>query len=158
MMGLTTKQHRALTYFRAVAEEGGPSPTYEEIARALGLKSKSGSYRIVESLCQRGFLERIPFKSQSVRLHPSPPAYEPPAQPLQAKHPPPDQSQSVATQRRRTYAVELEGDLHRRLRTLSRKSEMPPEQIIAAAVRWFVMEPNSAAEALENDKSRPAGC
>lgn len=158
MLGLTRKQHEALTYFRSIAEAGGMSPTYEQIASALGLRSKSGAFRIVDSLCERGFLERLPSRHRSVRLHPTPPAYEVPEQPLKAAHPPADQSGRAETRRRRTYIVEMEEDLHRRLRALSRKSELPPEQIIAAAVRWYVMEPENEVEVPEDDESRPAGC
>jgi SOS-response transcriptional repressor LexA len=158
MLGLTRKQHEALTYFRGIAEAGGRSPTYSEIANALGLRSKSGAFRIVEALCERGFLERMPHRHQSVRLHPSPPAYVVPAEVQAAEHPPADQSKRAETRRCRTYVVELEEDLHRRLRALARKSDLPPEHIMAAAVRWYVMEPENAVEVPKDDESRPAGC
>ena len=42
---LTAKQHQLLTFIQSRLEEGGISPSFEEMKDALDLKSKSGVHR-----------------------------------------------------------------------------------------------------------------
>ena len=56
---LTEKQLHCLTFIDAeIRRSGGVSPSYDEIRTHLGLKSKSGAFRLVTALEERGFLRR----------------------------------------------------------------------------------------------------
>jgi len=63
---LTKKQNELLTYLIKCIESNGVAPSYEEICSALFLKSKSGIHRIVKSLEERGFIERLENKARAI--------------------------------------------------------------------------------------------
>ena len=63
---LTKKQNELLTYLIKCIESEGVTPSYEEICSALSLKSKSGIHRIVKSLEERGFIERLENKARAI--------------------------------------------------------------------------------------------
>jgi len=63
---LTKKQNELLTYLIKCIESEGITPSYEEICSALSLKSKSGIHRIVKSLEERGFIERLENKARAI--------------------------------------------------------------------------------------------
>lgn len=63
---LTKKQNELLTYLIKRIESDGVTPSYEEICSALLLKSKSGIHRIVKSLEERGFIERLKNKARAI--------------------------------------------------------------------------------------------
>jgi len=63
-VGLTTKQADLLDYLKGSSR----TPSYAEMARAIGMKSKSGIFRLIDGLEERGFIERLPNKSRAVRL------------------------------------------------------------------------------------------
>jgi SOS-response transcriptional repressor LexA len=54
---LTKQQARALKLIDTSTERAGFGPSYDEIRRGLGLKSKAGVHRLVHGLVERGFLE-----------------------------------------------------------------------------------------------------
>lgn len=62
--GLTTNQADLLDYLKS----SDRTPSYAEMARALGFKSKSMIFRLIDGLEERGFIERLPNKSRAVRL------------------------------------------------------------------------------------------
>ena len=62
--GLTDQQIRLLE----VLEASPTTPSYVELAAAMGLASKSGISRLVLSLEERGFIERLPSKARSIRV------------------------------------------------------------------------------------------
>ena len=58
--GLTHQMKRTLEYIEtSLAANGGVCPSFDEIAKGTGLKSKSGVHRIVNSLIARGHLTRV---------------------------------------------------------------------------------------------------
>ena len=63
---LTVKQNQLLTYLILRIEKDGVSPSYEEICKKLELKSKSGIHRIVKSLEERGYIERLENKARAI--------------------------------------------------------------------------------------------
>ena len=63
---LTIKQNQLLNYLILRIEQSGVSPSYEEICRELELKSKSGIHRIVKSLEERGYIERLENKARAI--------------------------------------------------------------------------------------------
>lgn len=65
---MTQKQKNALDYIRSYWEMNGYSPSYEDIAEALNVSSRSNVHRIVYALIERGFIENLPGKARSLRL------------------------------------------------------------------------------------------
>ena len=57
-----TTQQRALLAFIVgyIRSHNGVAPSYQQMAEALGLKSKSGVHRAVKSLVERGHLKDMP--------------------------------------------------------------------------------------------------
>jgi SOS-response transcriptional repressor LexA len=56
--GLTPQQQLAYDFIRASVAENGFSPSYDEIAAAVGLKAKSGVARLVDRLIARGVVTK----------------------------------------------------------------------------------------------------
>ena len=69
---LTHKQNQLLTFLIKRLEEHGVSPSYEEICKELSLKSKSGIHRIVKSLEERGYIERLENRARAIAPKKSP--------------------------------------------------------------------------------------
>ncbi len=149
--GLTRKQAEALAFVRSRIARNEPAPTLQEVADVLGLKARSGAHRVIEALIDYGFLQRI-----GRALHVSALAAELPelavvertvvkvvervvSRPLEAPHPARDRAKTQTTRRKRTYVLELDGDVHRRIQRLARQSGMPAERIIMEATRDFIM-------------------
>jgi repressor LexA len=63
---LTLKQNQLLSYIIKRIEKDGVSPSYQEICIELKLKSKSGIHRIVKSLEERGYIERLENKARAI--------------------------------------------------------------------------------------------
>ena len=63
---LTLKQNQLLNYLIMRIEKDGVSPSYEEVCKELELKSKSGIHRIVKSLEERGYIERLENKARAI--------------------------------------------------------------------------------------------
>ena len=63
---LTLKQNQLLSFLIKKIEENGVSPSYEEICKELSLKSKSGIHRIVKSLEERGYIERLENRARAI--------------------------------------------------------------------------------------------
>lgn len=57
---LTPRQSDALRFIGRFIAARGYSPSYDEIAQALGLRSKSGAHRMVCALVERGCLRHLP--------------------------------------------------------------------------------------------------
>ena len=64
---LTPRQKELLDFIRRYTEEqGGISPSYEEMATYVGLQSKSGIHRVVIALEERGFIRRLENRARSI--------------------------------------------------------------------------------------------
>lgn len=73
-MGVTRRQALLLSYVVAhQAANGGASPSYQEIADALGLASKSSVARLVKSLIERGRLRKINGRDRCLEVIEAPP-------------------------------------------------------------------------------------
>ena len=70
---LTKKQSELLIFIDRQINATGVSPSYEEMKEALGLRSKSGIYRLIGSLEERGFLRRMPHKARALEILRRPP-------------------------------------------------------------------------------------
>ncbi|PZU66785.1 MAG: repressor LexA, partial [Sphingobium sp.] len=49
-------------------EEGGVSPSFEEMKDALDLRSKSGIHRLINALEERGFIRRLPNRARALEV------------------------------------------------------------------------------------------
>lgn len=72
---LTRKQRDLLLYIHGYLGEHGVPPSFEEMKEAMGLKSKSGIHRLINSLEERGFLERLPHKARALEVKKLPEGY-----------------------------------------------------------------------------------
>ena len=70
---LTLKQNQLLNFIILRIEKYGVSPSYEEMCEELELKSKSSINRIVKSLEERGYIERLENKARAIapKKHPN---------------------------------------------------------------------------------------
>ncbi len=73
---LTRKQHELLCFIRDRLDEGGISPSFEEMKEALSLKSKSGIHRLISALEERGFLRRLPNRARALEVVKMPEGWE----------------------------------------------------------------------------------
>jgi len=73
---LTPQMHACLRIIQDLTDaSGGVAPSLQMISGHLGLKSRSGAFRLVGLLVERGYVERLPNKARSIRLlHRLPPA------------------------------------------------------------------------------------
>jgi repressor LexA len=65
---LTAKQQQLLIYIKQHLEQGGISPSFEEMKEALDLKSKSGIHRLISALEERGFIRRLPNRARALEI------------------------------------------------------------------------------------------
>ena len=65
---LTPKQNTLYQYLVSMQQAGLVSPTFDEMAAAIGLKSKSGIARLLDGLEERGFVQRHPQRARSIHV------------------------------------------------------------------------------------------
>lgn len=65
---MTSRWERVLKFIEAYVRLYGVSPSYEVMAKSLGLKSKSNMHRIVKRLEEEGHLRTKAFKYYSIRV------------------------------------------------------------------------------------------
>jgi SOS-response transcriptional repressor LexA len=65
---MTKKRTLVLEFIKVYTRMHGVSPSYEVIAKSLGLNSKSNIHRIVHRLKDDGFLTVKAYKFHSVKL------------------------------------------------------------------------------------------
>ncbi len=66
---LTKKQRECLDHIKSYHKENrGVSPSYDELCDMMGIKAKSGVYKIVCALEARGFIKRIPGASRAITV------------------------------------------------------------------------------------------
>ena len=63
---LTRKQQELLVFIHERLQQGGVSPSFDEMKEALGLKSKSGIHRLITGLEERGFIRRLPHRARAL--------------------------------------------------------------------------------------------
>lgn len=67
-MGLTKKQAVLVEFLESSMEYEGVTPSYQEMADALNLKSKSGVHRLIISLEERGIIRRLPHRARAIEV------------------------------------------------------------------------------------------
>lgn len=65
---LTAKQQELLVFIQRRLDEGGVSPSFDEMKDALDLKSKSGIHRLISALEERGFIRRLPNRARALEV------------------------------------------------------------------------------------------
>src|SRR3954464_7648932 len=65
---LTRKQNELLLFINKRLNEGGVSPSFDEMKEALRLASKSGIHRLITALEERGFLRRLPHRARALEV------------------------------------------------------------------------------------------
>ena len=65
---LTKKQKELFDFLNVYISSNSISPTFEEMKRAINLKSKSGIHRLITSLEQRGFIKRLKHKARAMEI------------------------------------------------------------------------------------------
>src|SRR3954466_1362927 len=65
---LTAKQHELLLFIDKRLGQTGISPSFDEMREALDLKSKSGVYRLISALEERGFIRRLPNRARALEV------------------------------------------------------------------------------------------
>lgn len=66
MLGLTPRQRECLDFIFNFSVEHGYSPSFREMAAAMGLASTSGVHRLVLALEKRGYIRRLPRADRSI--------------------------------------------------------------------------------------------
>ena len=66
--GLTERQLDCLKFIRETIQDTGTCPSFEEMMKRLGLRSKSGVHRVITALEERGHIIRMPGRSRSIAL------------------------------------------------------------------------------------------
>jgi len=65
---LTKKQKELYDYLKGYISKNQISPSFEEMKEAVNLKSKSGIHRLITSLEQRGFINRLKHKARAMEI------------------------------------------------------------------------------------------
>ena len=67
--GLTPKMADLLRFIHAdMKANGGVTPSYDDMATAMGIKSRSGICRMLGLLQERGYVERKRYGNRSIRI------------------------------------------------------------------------------------------
>jgi repressor LexA len=72
LLGITKKQHECLMFIDKYILRNGYSPSYEEIMKGLGIKSKSGVHRMTTALVERGRIRMKNGGHRSIEVAPVP--------------------------------------------------------------------------------------
>ncbi len=86
---LTAKQQELLLFIQKRLEEGGVSPSFEEMKEALDLRSKSGIHRLINALEERGFIRRLANRARALEVLKLPDAIQRGAKPIAIPKPQP---------------------------------------------------------------------
>ena len=66
--GLTEKQLKLFKFIKSYISKKTIPPSYQEIAEAVGLKSKNSINVYINNLEERGWIKRIRGKARSIRI------------------------------------------------------------------------------------------
>jgi len=66
--GLTKKQQQVFNYIKSYIKKHGYSPSYNEIAEANNMKTRSHVHQIISNLEKRKWIARIPAAARSIKI------------------------------------------------------------------------------------------
>jgi len=75
---LTRKQLELLDFIRVRMDADGVPPSFDEMKKALDLRSKSGIHRLITALEERGFIRRLAHRARAIEIVKLPEAMERP--------------------------------------------------------------------------------
>lgn len=67
---LTAKERKCYDFVAATLTKDRVAPSYDEIMQYMGLRSKSGVHRIIQSVASKGYLYTIPGRARAISLAP----------------------------------------------------------------------------------------
>ena len=65
---LTRKQLELLLLIDKRIKKTGVTPSFDEMKKKLGLRSKSGIHRLIAALEERGFIKKLAFKARAIQV------------------------------------------------------------------------------------------
>ncbi|MFO1036599.1 MAG: transcriptional repressor LexA [Geminicoccaceae bacterium] len=65
---LTKRQQQLMLFIQDYIRDNTHSPSFEEMRRALRLKSKSGVHRLLSGLEERGFIRRLAYRARALEI------------------------------------------------------------------------------------------
>ncbi len=65
---LTRKQHKLLLFVHNFIQTNGIAPSFDEMFKALDLKSKSSIHRLLDALVERGFIRRLIGRARAIEV------------------------------------------------------------------------------------------
>ncbi|MDP7260926.1 MAG: hypothetical protein QGI80_03085 [archaeon] len=65
---MTRRQSQIYFFIKRFINENNFSPSYQEMADGVGLKSKSGIHFLIDGLVKQGKVRRVKFTARSVEL------------------------------------------------------------------------------------------
>jgi len=65
---LTHKQFQLLRLIDDRVRDSGVPPSYDEMVEAMKLRSKSGIFRMLNALEERGFIRRLPHRARAIEV------------------------------------------------------------------------------------------
>lgn len=65
---MTPKQKKLLDYIRYYINKNEYCPSFQEMMEHLGLKSKSGVFRLINGLAERGAIRRLPNRARAIEV------------------------------------------------------------------------------------------
>lgn len=68
--GLTPRQADLLAFLTERQHAGGAMPSYDEMAAAINLRSKSGVSRMIDEMVERGVVRRMPGRARAIEIVP----------------------------------------------------------------------------------------
>ena len=66
---LTIKQKKLLDYIKSYYQDKDLFPTFDEMKDSLSIKSKSGIYKLLSSLEDKGYIKKTPHKARAIELN-----------------------------------------------------------------------------------------
>jgi repressor LexA len=67
-MELTKKQKEVYNILADFYRKNGYWPSYREISKIMGLKSSAGPYKHIKALKEKGYVEKVPCHSRSIKI------------------------------------------------------------------------------------------
>jgi len=65
---LTKRQSDLLTFINNYTQTYSYAPSFQEMADAMKLKSKSGIHRLISGLVERGFIRQLPHRARAIQV------------------------------------------------------------------------------------------
>ena len=66
---LTLKQKKLLDFLEQYYKRNKIFPTFDEMKIKLSIKSKSGIHKLLSSLVEKGYIERLPHKARALKIN-----------------------------------------------------------------------------------------